>query len=128
MAKTRLGSSVGGLRGNEGGLRRGCTQAAVADPPLLKSRLALGQKGSDTFAELVTAKADGLCDGLLLEELFHARLVGALHHYLAHGEHRRRSRGDLLGYLERLADKVFRSDHSIAQADCHSLQRIIAPV
>src|SRR5262245_11338825 len=116
------------------GLRRGAGSAVVArkpqlpGPPLLKSRLALGQEGIDTFAELVTAKGDGLCDGLLLEEFLHARLVGALHHYLAHGEHRRWSRGDLLGYLERFDDEFFRSDHSIAEADCHCLEGVIAPV
>src|SRR5215813_419975 len=110
------------------GQRRGAGSAVVARKPLLKSRPALGQEGIDTFAELVTAKGDGLCDGLLLEELLHARLVGALHHYLAHGEHRRWSRGDLLGYLERFDDEFFRSDHSIAEADCHCLEGVIAPV
>src|SRR5262245_55627689 len=85
--------AVGATRGPSG---------AVAPCELLKSRLALGQEGIDTFAELVTAKGDGLCDGLLLEERLDARLVGALHHDLAHGEHRAWSRGDLHGHLERL--------------------------
>ena len=71
--KTRngLGSSVSGL--TQSTLRHGCAPRAVARPRLLKSRPALGQEGIDTFAELVTAEGDGLCNGLLLEELLHAR-------------------------------------------------------
>src|SRR5262249_20078013 len=94
----------------------------------LESRLALRQESIDTFAELVAAEGDGLCDGFALEKAFNARLVGAFHHHLAHGEHRPCSRGVFFRRSQRLGHERLRGDGSIAEADRHCLVGAIAPI
>src|SRR5262245_36865204 len=95
---------------------------------LLKSRFAFRQESIDAFAELVTAEGDGLRDGLALEKVLDARLVGAFHHHLAHGEHCPWSRGNLLRRSKRLGHELVRGNDSIAEANRRCLVGAIAPV